>query len=263
MDKSELNIEFDGNKIDVRNFKNECKELINIYNFKEYRRYNHIFKAKYNKHWKPECTLAEFVWNYCKTPRFAPKLIEYIDTMTLDETVMKNWIADSNIDIDADITFVDKVDGVTYLSENPNVTHVYVLSDQLNLKTGEITIDQTNGDLLNGLIITDEDFDKINHISIEFSSLENDTHIKYIMHSSEMNENVYIIKEKDEETQETDVYYLPFFVHPVPLVHLKNKNPNSMKIKINICFEEIETNPDYPQYLQTVRGIGYKFAYLA
>ncbi len=40
-------------------------------------------------------------------------------------------------------------------------------------------------------------------------------------------------------------------------------NTRTLDMHIVRLRKKIETNPDYPQYLQTVRGIGYKFAYLA
>ena len=39
-------------------------------------------------------------------------------------------------------------------------------------------------------------------------------------------------------------------------------NTRTLDMHIVRLRKKIETNPDYPQYLQTVRGIGYKFAYL-
>jgi two-component system response regulator MtrA len=40
-------------------------------------------------------------------------------------------------------------------------------------------------------------------------------------------------------------------------------NTRTLDMHIVRLRKKIETNPDYPQYLQTVRGIGYKFAYVA
>ncbi|MES2376290.1 MAG: response regulator transcription factor [Bacteroidota bacterium] len=39
-------------------------------------------------------------------------------------------------------------------------------------------------------------------------------------------------------------------------------NTRTLDMHIVRLRKKIETNPDYPQYLQTVRGIGYKFAYI-
>jgi two-component system alkaline phosphatase synthesis response regulator PhoP len=39
-------------------------------------------------------------------------------------------------------------------------------------------------------------------------------------------------------------------------------NTRTLDMHIVRLRKKIETNPDYPQYLQTVRGVGYKFAYL-
>jgi hypothetical protein len=234
------------NKVDFINFKKECQELLSIYRFKDYRRHQHIFKIKHNKQWKAECTLAEFVWNFCKTPRFAPLLMTYVNAMTLDETVVKKWLTNSNIDIDADLTFIDIMDGITHLSENPNTTHAHVLSDQLH--NGEILIDQSTGDLLHGLVVTEEDYEKINHISIEFESFETDTHVKYLIHKSEMDQDIYVLNEGDKtegsEESMSDIYYIPFFEHPVPLVHLQCENPFGMQIKVGVCFEGEYSNED-------------------
>lgn len=38
-------------------------------------------------------------------------------------------------------------------------------------------------------------------------------------------------------------------------------NTRTLDMHIVRLRKKIETNPDYPQYLQTVRGVGYKFAY--
>jgi two-component system alkaline phosphatase synthesis response regulator PhoP len=40
-------------------------------------------------------------------------------------------------------------------------------------------------------------------------------------------------------------------------------NTRTLDMHIVRLRKKIETNPDYPQYLQTVRGVGYKFAYTA
>ncbi|MFD2148090.1 response regulator transcription factor [Mucilaginibacter antarcticus] len=40
-------------------------------------------------------------------------------------------------------------------------------------------------------------------------------------------------------------------------------NTRTLDMHIVRLRKKIETNPDYPQYLQTVRGVGYKFAYMA
>ena len=58
-----------------------------------------------------------------------------------------------------------------------------------------------------------------------------------------MIDNIYVMNE-DEITDEitddekSEIYYIPFFEHPIPLVHLKAENPFGMQIKVYVCFEE-------------------------
>ena len=58
-------------------FSEELKNLLVLIKFKDYNRYGNTLYAQYT-HLKADCTIPEFVWNFCKNPCFAKALIKHI-----------------------------------------------------------------------------------------------------------------------------------------------------------------------------------------
>jgi len=227
----------------------ERQELLDIYKLKGYRRYGNIFKAKYNHKWKSECTLTEFVWNYCKTPSYAGSLIDFVDTEILDDQMIKKWLTNINVSIDPEITYVDFEDGVAYLNDNPDEDHVHVLGEGTDLETPlegstRIVIDESEGDLFHGIIFESDSLPAINHVRFVFDTPNGE--YQYIFSKNDLKNNVYVLQgnEEDDSDEDTVLYYVPFFKHPIPLVHLaENQVKLSLIITLNSDEEPIDCRP--------------------
>lgn len=238
-------------------FKNECKELLNVYKLKEYRRYGNVFKTRHCGKWKSECSLAEFVWNYLKTPRYATRLMDFMDSITIDEQVVKKWLTNVNASIDPENTYLNIDDALEYLENNPDTPHVHVLNPGLySTKESLIVIDDSFGDLFHGLVIDSDDIDKINNIRTTI--MTDSSEVTYVLTKDEIGDNLFVIHDdesnddesNDNLTSEDDyglLYYLPLFKHPIPLVHMDN---NDVTMYVKVVYEQEASEAE--NYVQIV-----------
>lgn len=60
-------------------YQEELKNLLELVKFKQYRRYGDVLYAKYEVV-KPDCTILELVWGWCRNPVFAGRLAADLDS---------------------------------------------------------------------------------------------------------------------------------------------------------------------------------------
>lgn len=219
----------------------EFQDLLKTYKFKGYRRYGNILKAKYDRNWKKDTTISEFVWNYCKTPSAANRLIELLCYETLDDQHIKKWLTNINLEIDADITFCDFQDAIQNLKSSIDrddhvEEYVHVLGEGPDLESERpetFVVDGTEGDLFHGIIFDGQDYDSINNVRFVFDSPSGE--YTYIFQKEDFENNTYVLGDSDE------IFYVPLFQHPIPLVHLLE---NRVKLSIQVIMEPGEEQID-------------------
>ncbi len=64
-------------------FADELKALIDLVKFKKYKRSGCVLYAKYS-YFKPECTITELVWGFCRNPCYARKLARELSLLIPD-----------------------------------------------------------------------------------------------------------------------------------------------------------------------------------
>lgn len=221
----------------------EFEDILNTYKVKGYHRFGNVLKAKYGKVWKKETTIPEFVWNYCKTPSAANHLIDLVNDELLDEQHIRKWLTGLNAAIDTDIAFVDREDAADYINKNAEeYKYVHVLGEGADFESDNPTVysvDASEGDLFHGIVFETGDYDDINNIRFVFDMPSGE--YTYIFSKESLEQNLCHL-EKDENGN--GLYYLTFFKHPVPLVHLTE---NGVKLRIQVIAnddsEPIDSRP--------------------
>jgi len=236
-------------------FQEECKELLKIYKFKGYRRHGHILKALYLGEWKRECSLAEFVWNYCKSPQKAKALLQQLQNDLIDDIKVTSWVVKANSHIDAKITFMEMDEAKRHLKENASAPFVHLLQQGIEQaidrpETGIVQIDYAHGDLFHGVLLDSEMLEDTHNIQFIFESQDSGEY-QYIYYPEDIEELMYTIQEDSSEHDENDLYYVvPLFKHPIPLAHLEANNvkmyvrvvPNETSLRVP---SDIEVFPVY------------------
>jgi hypothetical protein len=82
-------------------YQEELNNLMDLVKFKEYRRYGPILYAKYEVV-KPECSILELVWGWCRNPVFAARLTADLEAKIPNCETFSKVLAKSNRLIDTD-----------------------------------------------------------------------------------------------------------------------------------------------------------------
>jgi hypothetical protein len=219
-------------------FKEECKELLKIYKFKGYRRHGQFLKTLHYNDWKIECSLSEFVWNFCRTPQLSNRLVTHLQKVIIDDTIVTKWLLKANLNIDPKVTFMSIEDSNKHLEENADTTHVHFLHQGMEQavdqpETAITSIDYTQGDIFHGILMAQETLtDDIDNIQFIFESEEGEYH--YIYYEDDINEIKYTIHDSNESTEDSYIV-VPLFKHPIPLVYLED---NNVKLYVRIILKD-------------------------
>jgi len=230
-------------------FDDECKELLKIFRFKNYRRHGQWLKTEHNHTWQVERSLTEFVWGYCRTPQNVDRLVQYLESATLDENALTKWLTNANNTIDPDITFMNMDEAEAHLHQNRELTHVHVLEKPLTLdnEISECSVDYVSGDLFHGVVVDGDTYNNINNIVFTIA-LNDGTECQYISHKSDLDKIRYVIQDNaDELYEQEDLYYVvPLFKHPIPMLHLEtNEAKMSIRVVPETPGEQLEVFPIY------------------
>jgi hypothetical protein len=149
-------------------FEDELQALLDLVEFKQFVRYGHALYADYFGVLKPECTVSELVWGWCKNPCFANSLIHDLMVIVLDypkvlgranRSIRQKYLAR---DFDQAMGYICAKDGsapvlaYSMQSTNPN--------DQVYEESGVdndhyvrlLNATDEDGELWHGLLVSDE-----------------------------------------------------------------------------------------------------------
>lgn len=212
-------------------FVQEFDRLMTAYKVTQYQRFGNYFYAKYVT-LKKECSICEFVWNYCRQPRFAAKLTKSLRERIPDTKDMLKLLAKGNRNISLIHTnWNDTFDAVSKTEFKPMSAYCndYLFNPTNNKK---LFLDDTDGELFHGLLIHKDALPNIEWFSFSIYYREyedrNDFSDKcvYKDHDSSLSmvefcfDHDDVVEYSKESPIEDYVLYVPF-KHPVPIVDFK------------------------------------------
>ena len=150
-------------------FQNELDILNDLIDFKAYVRYNEALFVEHCGALKPECTVSELVWGWCRNPCFANALIHNLMQTIPDypkvlgsgnRNVCSKLIAS---DFDGAMKMLCKKDGtapvLAYSKETTNPNSVTMFSgDNEDILLQEMYATEDDGEFWNGLVIPNEEW---------------------------------------------------------------------------------------------------------
>lgn len=159
------------------NYQDELKALLELIEFKQYHRYGQTLYARYET-MKPEITLCELAWGFCRNPCFANKLYGDLNNIVPDRTKFSSLMSKSNRAIESELLnpsfdyamrqICSKISSVmlAYSTESTNMrdrTEIEVNGSA----TQYLHASDEDGELWHGLLIENQtDWNKIDSIKI-------------------------------------------------------------------------------------------------
>lgn len=137
-------------------FNDELKALIDLINFKQYKRDGCVLYAKY-QYFKPECTITELVWGFCRNPCYAKRLARELYAIIPDYTQL---LSKANESVTNDILFSSFDNAMRCLSsfKKDRIAKSIVFSNEsTNLRDRVIESTSNIGQLVKTLNATDDD----------------------------------------------------------------------------------------------------------
>lgn len=202
-------------------FQEELKALLDLVQFKQFQRYGQTLFAKYDV-LKPELTISELAWGFCRNPCFAIKLQNELDRLIPNCEQFSKLMAKANRLVEnkyLNTTFDQAMRQVC--SKTDRTLLAYSLESTNRLDRIEISADGTctqflhatdeDGELWHGLRVTDHsDWNKIDNIKISLL-LQGECVWQHTFNRSNVMKHTKTIK--DVTT------FLPFS-HPLILINL-------------------------------------------
>lgn len=229
-------------------FDDELNALLELVEFKSFVRYGHALYAEHCGVLRPECTVSELVWGWCRNPCFANRLIQLLMSLLPDYPKV---LGRSNRDIkeslvaenfDQAMVKVCKKDGrapvLAYSMESTNSDdHVY---EDMNGDTDPhyvriLNATELDGELWHGLLVADEDWARgVNSITVGIygsgkKGACNNLLWQYTFGSGSVAKRTYV---------RNDVVVFQPFKHPLPLMDL------DIVVVTKIIFKSTATNVD-------------------
>lgn len=140
----------------MQTYQDELISLIELVQFKGYKRNGCVLYAKYG-YFKPECTISELVWGFCRNPCFARQLVRDLSVHILDYT---DILSKSNSNITTIYSSLDAAMAKICKKTAPRVQIAYSSqgtnpADSLTIQNGQLSLQ--NGQFVQVHNATDED----------------------------------------------------------------------------------------------------------
>ena len=136
-------------------FQDELKALIQLVKFKNYRRSGCVLYAKYG-YFKPECTITELVWGFCRNPCYARALSRELSALIPDYVELMGK-ANQSIESESIYCTFDYAMKELARSRRDKVPKALVYSSESTNPCDSIVIDSENCQYVRTLHTTDED----------------------------------------------------------------------------------------------------------
>ena len=196
-------------------FEQELKALIDLVAFKSYRRYGNTLFAEYT-HLKPEYTIPEFVWNFCKNPWFAKPLIEELRGCVIDCNEHLKKLANAN-KVEVDKIHDDWERATSSAFKQPGEIMYSTEYSNKRFACNGLELDEIDGDLWIGLLVTPKFLSNIEKISIliEGRDIENRCVKKIFDYTGKQ------VVKRCKEIEDSELFIFTPFKHPFILYELK------------------------------------------
>ncbi len=202
----------------------ELQLLFDIIEFKKYQRYDNLLYADYNGP-KAECTIPEFVWNYCKNPRWATRLIEQVEKHLINCRPFLNTLAESNnVNIDELHRDWDSaMEEVTARHEFPKKLIAYS-SEYSNVHLqSHGSINDVDGDLWHGFVLSSKMLSQIKTLTMKIMGTNVDHQVVIKEFEFAGSQVVKRCTFFAEENYGEDWYLFTPFKHPIILCDLEGE----------------------------------------
>ena len=215
-------------------FGDELELLLELVKFKGFVRYSGVLYAEHCGEFRPECTIAELVWGWCRNPCYALRLIEEVTASIPDYLkILGNSHRDMSLplicgNVSEAVDLMDRTNSdITYsIGEHP-YDHCYE-----DIESGErfqvINCSDQEGHFWNGLLIPSEKWvGGVKSIKIEIIDQADFVHLfSTTFTSAEVAKRI---------RRRNDVIMFQPFRHPMPLQSLGIE----VHISIDYCGNEI------------------------
>jgi hypothetical protein len=221
-------------------FDQEYKELTDLINFKEYRRYGNDLFAKYvfdgGYEWKYEYNICEFVWGFVKNPCFAPRLVRYLEKNVTDMKKYLKILAKSNKQVNNSNLFgkwesaMNAAEG----SKNPCIIYSTENSHVMMGRDNQMFCNDVDGDLWHGLLMTENLVNSLHYIKFEVSGVSSENNewtMEYMFDQIEIQKKARYF----DSEQQGLLFYSPF-KHPLILFN------SNLECTVTLVGEDVTEN---------------------
>lgn len=236
-------------------FDEELKALIRLIQFKQFQRYGQTLFAKYpvptgGQALKPEITLSELAWGFCRNPCYATRLASELERLVVNCEQFSATLAKANrlIENSKLVSTFDQAMRRVCMKTKDRETLVYSLESTNQRDRMELLADGTyaqtlyatdeDGELWHGLRIADHaDWNKIDSIQVRINAASTE---ETLWQRTYTRDNVV----KHTKTLKDTTMFMPFS-HPMVLLNL------DVALEIRVNYERAPTDE-----LDQVFGIG-------
>lgn len=232
-------------------FQDELDNLLELVKFKSFVRYGNALYAEHCGVLRPECTVSEMVWGWCRNPVFAQRLIRSVMAEVPDypkvlgrsnHDISSAVIADS---FDLAMAMVCQRNGqapvLAYSIESTNSNdHVYeeCVEDKPSHYVRVLNATEDDGELWHGLLVADAEWAKnVEHVTVSINGKNGNLLWQYRFSGASVAKRINV---------RNDVTLFQPFKHPLPLLDL------DISIRTIVVFKPAATDVDALQ----VFGIG-------
>jgi hypothetical protein len=199
-------------------FDEELKNLQDLIAFKGYRRNGCVLYAKYD-FFKPECSISELVWGFCRNPCYARRLArvlydsipDYTETLgKANRTLCRSSLKPSFDEAMAVVCRPGNKENIAFSTQG---TSPFDMDGVLNLDPVQVfNATDEDGQLWHGLVVPPEWEDEVSHIAVNI----------YADNWRELWTQVFSSKTSIAKRirQRNDVRVFHPFQHPLPLLDL-------------------------------------------
>ena len=212
-------------------FADELKALVDLVKFKNYRRSGCVLYAKYG-YFKPECTITEMVWGFCRNPCYARSLSRELSALIPDYVDIfakaNQCITQDSIFPTFDYAMRELATKANKANKTPAPKHIAFSSESTNPCDG-IVIDGESCQYERTLHATDEDGEIWCGISIPDENwIDNVVNVAITIHGGDSENNELLWQNTFSRAsvakrmkKRNDVLMFQPFKHALPLLDLK------------------------------------------
>ena len=222
-------------------FNDELKALIALVRFKKYKRDGCVLYAKYDIY-KPECTVSELVWGFCRNPCYARKLVrellanipDYPEILSKSTQMIQQDTIYPSFDA-AMVQLCKKIGApqIVFSTESTNIRDGFYI-DEDNRVVQSYNATDDDGETWHGFLVTPEWVNGVSNVCVcLYSQCEGWSDTMIWQHSYGPASITKRIKNIDN-----DLCLFQPLKHPLPLLNL------NLRVSVQITYKSAVTTID-------------------